>query len=381
MSELINIPGGFVDLHTHAREPSTTNRIETFESVSKAAIEGGFVEFNDMPNTPGRETWTLDRVFEKRDRGNNGSLLPFGIYYGSQPSSDNIGQIQLMAPHVIGGKGYMGPTTSNPFDLEPKEFVPVWREHKLYLPDKPYMLHAGNNNLEEAIARPAGDFDIKVHVCHIHTMEEVGIVLDAKKKYGEDRISSEVCAHHMTLTSHDTETRGWLARMMPELVHQDEAEGLLERLSRGDIDAVATDHAPHPPAAKWNAEDKNPEADPADHDNTCYGVPSIELAARVLFYQVKRNKISRERAIDALSTQPARILGIEFDPNTYVTWDMSYRKEIDKSDAKSGAGTTPFAGMIAVGKVVETVIGGTTIYRDGKFTGKRSYLVTRGEVV
>jgi dihydroorotase len=100
----ITVPGA-IDLHVHFREPGD-NKAETIRTGSKAALLGGYVLVCDMPNNPGNPMWTLERLEQKKKIIEKTSYIPIGIYAGSQPESDNLEELNLMAEHAIGLKLY-----------------------------------------------------------------------------------------------------------------------------------------------------------------------------------------------------------------------------------------------------------------------------------
>jgi dihydroorotase len=382
MVEQITVPGGFIDLHDHFREPSIINTSENFKSGTAAAVLGGFTHVDDMPNTPGRETWFMDRYNEKTDLFLKSAYNSGGIVAGSQPESDNLADFAIMMTRAIFSKFYMSPTYNNPYDREPSDFQEQLTIQKRVAPDKPAMVHPGTEpeNLEAMIAKVCGEFGLRMHACHVNDPRQVDIVTAAKAR--DWLVTSAVTPHHLAMTSHDSWTRGWYARMVPPLSNQIDAEKLFHQLVIGDIDAIETDHAPHAVANKEAAEQANPTGDAHDHENTCYGVPNIEFAAKLLFYQVKLGRISMERAVDALSVKPAEILGLKFHPGTQVTWDLTKEKIIEPQDVDSAAGWTPFLGMRSVGQVATMTIKGVPIVQNGVLIGRNPAIVTqRGSYV
>jgi len=125
LPETITIPSA-VDLHVHLREPST-NKAETIESGSLAALLGGFALICDMSNNPGRPTWTLRRTKDKHNRIWRTSYIPVATYAGSQPESNNERELPKMAPYSIGLKSYLGETTGNDREYEASDFKDIWQ--------------------------------------------------------------------------------------------------------------------------------------------------------------------------------------------------------------------------------------------------------------
>ncbi len=371
---------GLVDVHSHFREPGT-NTSETIASGTRAALLGGFVLVADMPNNPGRPTWCVNRMTEKHEIIRETAYIPVTANAGSQPEEDNIGELEAMSSLSLLLKLYAGPTTNNPFDYEASVFEPRIAEWHRTAPDKPIALHAGSDNLEDFIALIAGKYEHALHVCHVNSSRDVELVKKAKRE--DLSVTCGVCPHHLLKTSHDTRTEGWFARMKPPLAHQDEAEKLLGYLASGDIDIVETDHAPHAEAAKWQAEQDNPNGlEDAGH-TTCFGVPGIEFAAPLLFYQAKRGNISMERLLDAMSTKPAEILGVTLDGQTRVEWDMlEYRIEEEKYTVESAAGWTPFLGKLAVGIPMHVQIGDKVLVDGYEIVGQDPRVIShRGAII
>lgn len=377
--EILLLPGA-VDLHVHLRQPSV-NGAETISSGTRAALLGGYVMLGDMPNNPGHETWTEERILEKRDIVETDAYVPVGLYAGSQPSSDNIGELAKIAPHSIGLKLYGAPTTGNDRDYSASDFLPILAEWHRVAPDKPIMLHAGKENLEEMIGVVAGELGHALHVCHVNDPEDVELICEAKDT--DLDVSCGVCPHHLFKTSHDVSTQGWFARMQPPLAEQTDAEALFRQLVEGKIDVVETDHAPHLYESKIASEEQNPWGIHNSEHTTCFGVPGIEFALPLLLYQAKRGRITVERIAEVTSKKPAEIFGVHVNSGTQVAWEMrEYRIEDESEQVHSGSGWTPFLGMLAVGEVRNVQIGSKFVLQEGSILGKAGRTISqRGDRV
>lgn len=374
----VTVPAA-IDIHVHFREPGD-NKAETIASGSRAAALGGYGLVCDMPNNPGSPIWTLERLNQKQAIIEKSSVIPIATYAGSQPDSNNREELAEMAKKCIGLKLYGAATTGNHVDYDPQDFdeiVATW--HKV-APNKPIMLHSGRDNLDKFIELIAGKHSHKLHVCHIFNPEQVEHV--KKAKADGLSVTCGVCPHHIFKTSHHASTEGWFARMQPPLLEQSGAEKLFELLASGDIDIIETDHAPHSAESKWSAEQENPEAIHDKDHKTCFGVPGIEFALPLLFYQMNRGRISLERIIDATSKIPARIVGIKLDPKTKVTWDLSeYRIGEKYPKGISGSSWTPYLNNIGAGTVLESIIGGKQIIKNGEIVSELPRVTNTGETV
>jgi dihydroorotase len=374
----ITVPGA-IDLHVHFREPGD-NKAETIRTGSKAALLGGYVLVCDMPNNPGNPMWTLERLEQKKKIIEKTSYIPIGIYAGSQPESDNLEELNLMAEHAIGLKLYGAATTGNHIDYEPQQFDEIVAHWHKAAPDKPIMLHSGKDNLPEFIDLIAKKYRHHLHVCHIFSVKQA-LQARAAQKSGL-KVSSAVCPHHMFKSSHHVKTEGWFARMQPPPLHQDEAEELFRLFSKGEIDILETDHAPHSIESKWKAEKENNLGKHGAEHSTCYGVPGIEFALPLLFYQMSKGEISLQRIIDATSHMPAEIIGVKLAKTTQVTWEMSqYRIGHDYPKGISGSGWTPYLNNLAVGKVHRVIIAGKTLVDNGKIVVSAGQAINRSDSV
>ncbi|HEX5448325.1 MAG TPA: amidohydrolase family protein [Candidatus Saccharimonadales bacterium] len=357
MKQTLTIPAA-VDLHVHFREPGT-NKAETIRSGSRAAKSGGYGLVCDMPNNPGNPTWTMARLEQKKRIIQKTAMIPVAVYAGAQPESDNLGELPAMAAQAIGLKLYGAPTTGNENDYTANQFSEIIRVWHQSTPDKPVMLHAGAGNLKQFIELVAGKYKHHLHVCHVHSPGQVRAVKTAKKR--GLKVTCGVCPHHLIMSSHQTLSDGWFARMQPPLARQDESEELFELFAKGDIDILETDHAPHSLDSKWSAEENNPTAVHDANHQTCFGVPGIEFALPLLFYQMKRGRIGLDRIIEATSAKPAEIIGVKLKKSTVATWRMeTYRVGHDYPKGRSGSGWTPYLNNLAVGRVEKVAIGDKT---------------------
>jgi dihydroorotase len=212
-----------------------------------------------------------------------------------------------------------------------------------------------------AIARMTGG---RLHLCHLSSARSVELVRRAKAV--GIRVTAEVTPHHLVFCDEDLRTYETNLKMNPPLRAPEDREALRAGLAAGVIDAIATDHAPHA------VEEKEAEFDQAPN-----GTIGLETAlAAVLTELVRPGVISLARAIEALSTTPARILGagghggpiepgrpanlVVFDPET--EW-------VVEAPFASKARNSAFLGRRMYGRVVDTVLAGRLTVTDGKATG------------
>jgi dihydroorotase len=211
-----------------------------------------------------------------------------------------------------------------------------------------------------AIARLTGG---RLHLCHLSSARSVELVRRAKAE--GVAVTAEVTPHHLTFTDDDLRTYDTHLKVNPPLRTNEDRAALREGVADGTIDAIATDHAPHA------VEEKEAEFDQAPP-----GTIGLETAlAAVLTELVAPGTIDLPRAIEALSTTPARILGavghggpiaagrpanlVVFDPSASWTVEPPY-----VSRSRNAA----FEGRALTGRVVHTVLEGRPTVWEGKPT-------------
>jgi dihydroorotase-like cyclic amidohydrolase len=147
---------------------------------------------------------------------------------------------------------------------------------------------------------------------------------------------------------------------------------LWEGLNDGTIDIVATDHAPH------TREEK--EIGWTDGWKAHTGTPSTQFYLSMFLTAALEGKIPLERVVEACSTAPARIFGIEhkgevlpgYDADLVLV-DLDREYEIKDEDVLSLTGWSPYAGRKFKAKPVRTLVRGRTVYRDGKVVGEKGW--------
>jgi dihydroorotase len=211
-----------------------------------------------------------------------------------------------------------------------------------------------------AIARLAGG---RLHLCHLSSAGSVELVRRAK---GEGiAVTAEVTPHHLVFTDEDLRTYDTHLKVNPPLRTHEDRAALRAGVADGTIDAIATDHAPHA------VEEKESEFDQAPP-----GTIGLETALAVVLTElVAPGTIDLPRAIEAMSTAPARILGasghggpiapgrpanlVVFDPTS--TW-------IVEPPYVSRSRNAAFEGRTLTGRVVHTILEGRPTVWEGKPT-------------
>jgi dihydroorotase len=209
-----------------------------------------------------------------------------------------------------------------------------------------------------AVARLTGG---RLHLCHLSSAGSVELVRRARAE--GVRVSAEVTPHHLVLSEEDLVTFDTNMKMKPPLRAPEDRTALRRALADGTIDAVATDHAPHA------VEEKE-----AEFDQAPFGTIGLETAlAAVLTHLVEPGELALGRAIEALSTAPARILGARDHggpiepgrPANLVAFDPSAEWTVEPPFG-SRSRNSSFLGRTLRGRVVHTMLGGELVVADGK---------------
>ena len=345
---LVRLPA-LVDLHVHFREPGFTDK-EDIESGVAAAAAGGYGVVCMMPNTlPAVDSVG---VLEKLARRGRVCGAPHGVRVlaASAMTLDQAGQTLVdfdamdkadtdclkLTGHGVCGITEDGKTLGDPLLMEQVCAAAV----RLGLP---IMDHAEPEveiiQRDVALAEKTGTH---FHIQHISLAESVSLIRAAKA--AGLPITCETAPHYFALTEADAapSAKGTNAKMNPPLRKEHDRQAILEGLSDGTIDCIATDHAPHEAAAK---------AGP--FDLAANGVIGLETAFPVSYtLLVKSGLITLEALIRLMSTRPAEIIGLAPGALGMIEADLETPWIIDAAAFKSKARNTPFAGMEVYGRIV-----------------------------
>ncbi|HEY7477285.1 MAG TPA: dihydroorotase [Actinomycetota bacterium] len=378
---------GLVDLHTHLREPGAEHK-ETIQTGTRAAAVGGFTAVAAMANTtPPTDHAAI--VHEVRDLAAATGLcdvFPVGAITKDLAGTSlaEMGELVDAGVRLFSDDGATVPTArllrnaltySRAF---PHEVVLADHAEDASLVEGGHIhegLHAASLGLagrpaeaeEIAVARDVTLARVtggRLHLCHLSCARSVELVRRAKAE--GVRVTAEVTPHHLTFTDADLVTYDTNLKMNPPLRTEEDRAALRAGLADGTIDAVATDHAPHA------IEEKE-----AEFDLSPPGTIGLETAlGAVLTHLVHPGILSLARAIEVLSTEPARILGAAEHggplepgrPANLVVFDADEEWLVEPPFA-SKARNSAFLGHRLTGRVRYTMLRGRLTVADGKATG------------
>ena len=359
---------GFCDVHVHFRQPGFSYK-ETIKTGSLAAARGGYTAVCTMPNlnpVPDSLPHLKEQlsIIEKDARI---AVLPYGaITVGEK--GEELADLEGMAPYVCAfsddGKGVQSEDMMRAAMLRAKALGKVVAAHCEvngllrggYIHDGIYAKLRGHAGIcsesewrqIERDVRLAKETGCAYHVCHISTKESVEIIRKAKAE--GVNVSCETAPHYLLLADIDLREDGWF-KMNPPLRSTDDRAALIEGLTDGTIDMIATDHAPHSTEEKAKG-----------LKGSAFGIVGLETAFPLLYTAfVKTGIISLERLLQLMSENPRKRFGINTDPGRTV-WDLNSEHVIDPSDFLSMGKATPFAGWFVCGQCMETVFNDKEIY-------------------
>jgi dihydroorotase len=384
---LVLLPG-FVDLHTHLREPGREDT-ETIETGSRAAALGGFTAVHAMANTdPVADT--AEMVEQVARLGSAAGLVqvrPVGAV-SKGLAGDQLAEIGNMARssaavrifsddgHCVHDPRLMRRALEyvKPFDAAVAQHAQDPRladtsacahegelSGRLGLPGWPAVAEESIVARDVMLAEHTGS---RLHVCHVSTGGTAEVIRWAKAR-GVD-VTAEVTPHHLLLTSDLLTSYDPVFKVNPPLRPADDVAALRAALADGTIDAVATDHAPHA------AHDK-------DHAfaEAAFGMLGLQTALGVVAETMIATGLLDWAAVaDRMSVRPARIGRVAGqgrpiavgEPANLTLVDPGAAWTVDPMRLASLSRNTPFAGRTLPARVVATFFRGSATVLDGELS-------------
>ncbi len=360
---------GFCDVHVHFREPGFSYK-ETIKTGSLAAAHGGYTAVCTMPNlnpVPDcRSNLELQLGIIDMDAVIN--VYPYGAITVGQ-KGEELSDMEAMASKVIAfsddGRGVQSDEMMRSAMIKAKSLGKIITAHCEVnsLLNAGY-IHAGNYawvhghrgicsesewKQVERDLKLASETGCAYHVCHISTKESVDLIRKSKSA-GVD-VTCETAPHYLLLDENNLKEDGKF-KMNPPLRSAEDREALLEGLTDGTIDMIATDHAPH------SAEEKS-----RGLEKSAFGIVGLETAFPSLYTGlVKKDIISLDRLIDLMCVNPRERFGIKMD-KSFCIWNLEEEEIMNPDYFLSLGRATPFEGNSFHGVCYATVCNGKTVYK------------------
>ena len=380
---LVALPG-FVDLHTHLREPGREDA-ETVLTGSQAAALGGFTCVHAMANTsPVADTaGVVEQVWRLGQEAGLVDVRPVGavtVGLGGErmaelgAMADSAARVRVFSDdgkcvhdavlmrraleYVKAFDGVVAQHAQEPRLTEHAQMNEGELSGRLGLAGWPAVAEEAIIARDVLLAQHVGS---RLHVCHVSTAGSVEVVRWAKGR--GVNVTAEVTPHHLLLTEDLVSSYDPVYKVNPPLRTAEDVAALRAALADGTIDAIATDHAPHP------HEDKDCEWAAA-----AMGMLGLETALGVAIQTMIQPGLLDWRGLaDRMSVAPARIGRVRTQGHhlevgavaNVVLIDPDAVRAVVPTALASKSRNTPYAGRDLPGRVVHTLYAGTPTVRDG----------------
>jgi dihydroorotase len=360
--EYVILPG-LIDIHVHAREDATSTQSykEDFASAGSAAIHGGVTAFADMPNNP--QPPIDDATYaRKRELARAASPVEVLLYAGLGPHTRPL---SFPAPY----KAYMGHSVGELFfagDDDLRAALARYRAQAVaFHAESPALLAQHHRAPTHAERRPPAaetaairtaielseSFGIQPHICHLSTAEGLETIRAARRRGVE--VTCEVAPHHLYYDQDNISAfhRPHFLQCNPPIRSRLDRIALLEAFRRGEIDYLATDHAPH---------------SLEENEAGISGMPHLDTFGAFLFW-LRDEGVSWRVLRLAAAERPGRFLS-RYLPGLYGKVEKGYagsltvlragRRTVRRETLKTRAHWSPFEGCTFSGSASHTIVRG-----------------------
>lgn len=384
---------GLVDSHVHINDPGRAEW-EGFDTATRAAAAGGVTTVVDMPLNSIPATTSVT-AFETKLRAADGRCqVDVGFWGGVVPG--NTAQLEPLARRgVLGFKAFLSPSGVDEFEhvseAHLREALPVLAKLQL-----PLLVHAELPAALEAIdpaadprvygtwlnSRPpaselaaiellirlGGQYRTPIHIVHLASAGALP-ALGAARAAGIP-ISVETCPHYLSFCAEEIEDGRTEFKCAPPIRARENREALWQALVSGEIDLVATDHSPAPPAMKHLAD--------GDFVRAWGGVASLQLGLASVWTGAHRRGATLNHLAHWMCAAPAALAGFAATKGSIavgrdadlVIWDPDAEFTVDPARLEHRHPITPYAGIRLKGRVIRTVLRGEVVYDDGRFPNR-----------
>jgi len=389
---LVALPG-MIDAHVHLRDLELSYK-ETFETGTQAAASGGYTTVLDMPNTK-PPTTTSGRLGEKISQAEG--RLYSNVAFQASLTTDLTELSRMAKQGAIAFKLYLNKALQT-FDSSDRlslrtalqgakengAMVTVHAEngdmiHQIqqenldrgrtsvrdFLNAHPPQAEVTSVRMVVGMSREIG---VRIHICHITLPASVKLVRATPDA------SCEASPQHLLLNRAAFRKFGTLAICVPPIRTEVERRELWTMFRKGDVDILASDHAPHTLQEKTQT----------NAFQAASGIPGLETSLPLMLTQVSRGKLSWRRLVEATASRPAQIFHLTkkgtlekgFDADI-VLINPKAKSTIDPKNFVSKAKYTPFKGFRCIGTATHTIVNGVLVAEHGKIVGPPAGKITR----
>lgn len=371
-AEGLVVAPGFIDLHTHLREPGQEHK-ETIATGTHAAVAGGYTAVCAMANTipPNDERAVTEMIIAEAARNGACRVYPVGAVSKGLRGEELAELADLRGAGCVAVSDDGKPVWNAELMRRALEYcsmlgIPVVaHEEDAHLNERGVMHEGYYSTLLGLAGIPAASEETLVardvilaqmtkshlHIAHVSTAGAIASVRRARS--AGVNVTCEVAPHHLALLDEAVQSFSTNLKMNPPLRSSEHRDALLEGIADGTVDVIATDHAPH------HFDEKNVEFDLAP-----FGVIGLETAFPVCYDRLVRRKIiDLSRLVELLSCAPARVFKLpggtleagSLGDVTILDLDVPYDVAVP---FVSRASNSAFLGEKLRGRAVATVVGG-----------------------
>ena len=406
----LHILPGFIDTHVHSRDGRNgAHYKEDFRHSSMAGAASGITTIYEMPNS-NPAVYNVEKMDDLIDCITPKAYTDFGVWGLCLGDLNNHELSPLARAGVVGFKFFWGyaidaETYQLIYNYDPsmKHVIPPLDQGEVYKIFREVAktvnmvaIHAENFDIIRMLTQEevmAGNTDYRamlrarpavseitvietaialaealgthLHILHLAAGDAVERIRAAQKR--GVHVTAETCPHYLALTDEDAQRLGSKIKGYPPVRTKRDQELLWEGLNDGTLSLVCSDHAPHSPEEKnkplWEA--------PA-------GMAAIETMPMVMLNAVNEGKITLNLLVSVLSEEPAKLFGtypqkgaIQVGTDAdLVLVDMEKEYVFHQEELHSRTKLSPFDGAHFKGKVVETVLRGKIMAKDGEIVSE-----------
>ena len=401
-AEMLHVPEGcallpgLVDTHVHINEPGRTEW-EGFATGTRAAAAGGFTTLVDMPLNCLPETTTVAALEAKRAAAAGKCMVDWrswgGAVDGNQPHLEALAKAGVPGFKCFlvypGCEGFTSIDLANlesalpivartglpllvhaelqpPIDAAlatlPSPADPGWRRYNTYLASRPDEAElAAIAMLLELCRRHR----FRLHIVHLSTALALPMLQSAKDQGLP--LTVETCPHYLHLAAEEIPDGATEFKCAPPIRSRVNREALWQGLRDGTIDLIATDHSPCPPVMKQREDGR--------FNAAWGGIASLSAALPVVWTEAQARGFTLGDMARWMSAAPAVLAGLSAqvvaiatgrDAN-FVVFDPELRFTLAEEHLHHRHKISPYLGEVLRGRVVETVLRGETVFRNGAF--------------